>query len=125
MSIQHVPPAPAPLRREPQAMLFTPGARLAGSSVTAVRCSPPTPNPSPTSTSRASRPRLLTAQEEGLIAGELFPPEYRQQIGPNLVRLDASLTDLARYNGQTATHPAAPAYYNLPGDGLRGPQRPR
>ena len=30
MSIQHVPPAPAPapLEREPQAMLFTPGARL-------------------------------------------------------------------------------------------------
>jgi hypothetical protein len=28
MSIQHVPPAHAPLEREPQAMLFTPGARL-------------------------------------------------------------------------------------------------
>ena len=28
MSIQHTPPAPALLGREPQAMLFTPGARL-------------------------------------------------------------------------------------------------
>src|SRR5690348_5909079 len=28
MSIQPIPPAPAPLRREPHAMLFTPGARL-------------------------------------------------------------------------------------------------
>ena len=28
MSIQHVPPAPALPGREPQAMLFTPGARL-------------------------------------------------------------------------------------------------
>jgi hypothetical protein len=56
-------------------------------------------------------PDLLTAQEEALIAGQLFPPEYRQQIGPNLVRLDAFLTDLARYTGQSHGHPAVPAYY--------------
>jgi hypothetical protein len=56
-------------------------------------------------------PDLLTGQEEALIAGELFPPEYRQQIGPNLVRLDAFLTDLARYAGHAATEPVAPAYY--------------
>jgi hypothetical protein len=56
-------------------------------------------------------PDLLTAQEEALIAGELFPPEYRQQIGPNLVRLDAFLTDLARYAGHATTEPVAPAYY--------------
>ena len=56
-------------------------------------------------------PGLLTAQDEALIAGELFPPEYRQQIGPNLVRLDAFLTDLARYASHPATQPAAPAYY--------------
>jgi hypothetical protein len=54
---------------------------------------------------------LLTAAEEGLIAGELFPPGYRQQIGPNLVHLDAFLTDLARYAGPPAGQPAAPAYY--------------
>jgi hypothetical protein len=56
-------------------------------------------------------PGLLTAAEETLIAGDLFPPEYRQQIGPNLVRLDAFLTDLARYAGQPAGSPAAPAWY--------------
>jgi hypothetical protein len=56
-------------------------------------------------------PGLLTAQEEALIAGELFRPEYRQQIGPNLVRLDAFLTDLARYAGHDATEPVVPTYY--------------
>jgi hypothetical protein len=58
-------------------------------------------------------PGLLTAQEEALIGGDLFPAEYRRQIGQNLVRLDAFLTDLARY----AAYPlavgcsSAPAYY--------------
>jgi hypothetical protein len=56
-------------------------------------------------------PGLLTAAEEGLIAGELFPPGYRQQIGPNLVHLDAFLTDLARYTAHAPGEPAAPAYY--------------
>jgi hypothetical protein len=56
-------------------------------------------------------PGLLTAAEEGVIVGELFPPEYRQQIGPNLVRLDAFLTDLARYTSRFVGGPAAPAYY--------------
>lgn len=56
-------------------------------------------------------PDLLTAQDEALIAGELFPPEYRQQIGPNLVRLDAFLTDLARYASRPVGAPVAPAYY--------------
>ena len=56
-------------------------------------------------------PGLLTANEEGLIAGDLFPPDYRQQIAPNLVRLDAFLTDLACYAGRPASDPAAPAYY--------------
>jgi hypothetical protein len=57
-----------------------------------------------------AEPGLLTAAEEGLIGGELFPPDYRHQISPNLVRLDAFLTDLARYAGQpTAGQPAAPA----------------
>jgi hypothetical protein len=46
-----------------------------------------------------------------VIAGELFPPWYRHQIGPNLVRLDAFLTDLARYAGQRGGYPDAPAYY--------------
>ena len=54
-------------------------------------------------------PGLLTAQQEALIGGDLFPPEYRQQIGPNLVRLDAFLTDLARYAGHAAAELPAPA----------------
>ncbi|HEY6275763.1 MAG TPA: hypothetical protein VIX86_05485, partial [Streptosporangiaceae bacterium] len=55
---------------------------------------------------------LLTAQEEALIAGDLFPAEYRHQIGPNLVRLDAFLTDLARYPGRSFARPAGgTAYY--------------
>jgi hypothetical protein len=57
-------------------------------------------------------PGLLTAQEEMLVGGDLFPAAYRQQIGPNLVRLDAFLADLARYAGHTqAAPPPAPAYY--------------
>jgi hypothetical protein len=56
-------------------------------------------------------PGLLTAKEEGLIGGNLFPPDYRQQIGPNLVRLDAFLTDLARFAGHPGGQSAAPAYY--------------
>jgi hypothetical protein len=40
-------------------------------------------------------PALLTAQEEMLTGGDLFPAAYRQQIGPNLARLDAFLADLA------------------------------
>jgi hypothetical protein len=56
-------------------------------------------------------PGLLTGREEALIAGDLFPPEYRHQIGSNLVRLDAFLTDLARYAGHPVSGPAAPAYY--------------
>jgi hypothetical protein len=55
---------------------------------------------------------LLTPQEQTHIGGELFPAGYRKEIGPNLVRLDAFLTDLARYtsadgapDGQPATAP--------------------
>ena len=56
-------------------------------------------------------PGILTAPEQARIAGDLFPPDYQHQIGPNLVRLDAFLTDLARYAGHAAPEPAAPAYY--------------
>jgi hypothetical protein len=35
-------------------------------------------------------PGLLSPHEEALIGGDLCPTGYRQQIGPNLVRLDAS-----------------------------------
>jgi hypothetical protein len=57
-------------------------------------------------------PGLLTAQEEMLAGGDLFPAAYRTQIGPNLVRLDAFLADLARYAGPAqAAPPPGPAYY--------------
>src|SRR5580698_7924032 len=61
-------------------------------------------------------PGLLSAREETLIGGDLFAAEYRRQIGPNLVRLDAFLADLARYAGHSPAAPVAgggarPAYY--------------
>jgi len=57
-------------------------------------------------------PGVLSPQEEGLIAGNLFPVSYLQQIGPNLVRLEAFLADLARYVSHTPpSSPPAPAYY--------------
>jgi hypothetical protein len=60
-------------------------------------------------------PGLLTAQEEALIRGELFPATYRQQTGANLVRLDAFLTDLAQYAGgdgaPAGAAAAAPGYF--------------
>jgi hypothetical protein len=57
-------------------------------------------------------PGLLAAGEEALIVGDLFPAEYRRQIGPNLVRLDAFLADLALYAGHPQpAPPPAPAYY--------------
>jgi hypothetical protein len=56
---------------------------------------------------------LLSAEEEARIGGGLFPASYQQQIGPNLIRLEAFLTDLARYTGPGPAAPAAPppAYY--------------
>jgi hypothetical protein len=61
-------------------------------------------------------PGLLSAREEALIGGDLFAAEYRRQIGPNLVRLDAFLAELARYAGRSPAAPGAggdarPAYY--------------
>jgi hypothetical protein len=53
-------------------------------------------------------PGLLGEQEKAQITGELFPAGYRQQIGPNLVRLDAFLTDLARYTGDASGSGDAP-----------------
>ncbi len=42
---------------------------------------------------------LLSAAECELIAGDLFPPGYREQVTANLIRLDAVLADLAAYGG--------------------------
>jgi hypothetical protein len=43
------------------------------------------------------QPGVLTAQETELVQGTLFSDSYRGQIGSSLVRLDAFLSDLARY----------------------------
>jgi hypothetical protein len=65
----------------------------------------------------------LTGAEQALIAGELFPAEYRRQVEPNLVRVEAFLADLARHD----TDPAGPAagVPDLRRAGVRGAQRPR
>jgi len=59
-------------------------------------------------------PGVLAAAEKQQITGELFPSGYREQIAPNLVRLDAFLTDLARYAGADRASggaPSAPGYF--------------
>jgi hypothetical protein len=67
----------------------------------------------------ADRPAVLSPAEQALISAELFPPEYRRQIEPNLVRIEAFLTALAQHTdpasagspGQPAATPEPPAYY--------------
>ena len=62
----------------------------------------------------ADRPSVLSQQEQALISGELFPAEYRRQIEPNLVRIEAFLTALAQHTeppGQAPATPEPPAYY--------------
>ena len=54
---------------------------------------------------------LLTAVEAELIAGDLFRDAYRTQITPSLVRLDAFVSDLARYTGLGAPQQARPTWY--------------
>ena len=62
------------------------------------------------------RPAVLSAAEQALISAELFPPEYRRQIEPNLVRIEAFLTTLAQHTdvagtGQAPAAPQPPTYY--------------
>jgi hypothetical protein len=52
---------------------------------------------------------LLSAGEYELIAGELFPLGYREQVTANLIRLDAVLSDLAAYGADG--WPAQQAHY--------------
>jgi hypothetical protein len=62
---------------------------------------------------------VLSQDEQALISAELFPPEYRRQIEPNLVRIEAFLTALAQHAdlastgqpGQPPATPEPPAYY--------------
>ncbi|MCW2910552.1 MAG: hypothetical protein JWL68_5341 [Actinomycetia bacterium] len=62
----------------------------------------------------AERPAVLSPAEQALISSELFPPEHRRQIEPNLVRIEAFLTALAQHTeppGQPPAAPEPPAYY--------------
>lgn len=52
---------------------------------------------------------ILSPAEQDLLAGDLFPPEYRQQITASLIRLDAVLAELAAYAADG--WPAQPARY--------------
>jgi hypothetical protein len=54
------------------------------------------------------RARLLTAAESAAVTGELFPADYRRQIEPNLVRIEAFLAGLARYAGPAGAEAPGP-----------------
>jgi hypothetical protein len=58
------------------------------------------------------RAGVLTTAERAALAGELFAPEYRRQIEPNLVRIEAFLAGLAGRADAGDAPPAAlrPAY---------------
>jgi len=56
-------------------------------------------------------PGLLTAVEAEHIGGDLLGEAYRTQAGPSLVRLDAFISDLARYAPAGTSHPLSPAWY--------------
>jgi hypothetical protein len=58
-------------------------------------------------------PGLLSSREQATASGGLFPAGYQQQIIGNLVRLDAFLSDLARYTryAPVLSPPPAPAWY--------------
>ena len=53
----------------------------------------------------------LTPAEQALITAEMFPTAYRHQIEPNLVRIEAFLSDLAQHAGSLAAGPQPPAYF--------------
>ena len=62
----------------------------------------------------AAGPPVLSPDEQALISAGLFPAEYRRQIEPNLVRIEAFLTALAQHTelpGQPPATPEPPAYY--------------
>jgi hypothetical protein len=62
---------------------------------------------------RPAEPGMLTEQEMHLIGGKLFGDSYQTQIGTNLVRLDAFLSDLARYAGTGPAASPQPAYCTM------------
>jgi hypothetical protein len=62
---------------------------------------------------RPGPPGLLTPGEADLIRGTLFPDSYKTQIGTNLVRLDAFLSELARHTGTGPPLAPDPAHCTL------------
>ena len=56
---------------------------------------------------------VLSEQERQLIGGKLFGDSYQTQIGVNLVRLDAFVSDLAKYAGTGPAGAPPPAYCTL------------
>ncbi len=66
------------------------------------------------------RPAVLSPEEEALISAELFPPEYRRQIEPNLVRIEAFLTALAQHTDLGGPGPAGRGGPGLAGTGQPG-----
>jgi len=63
---------------------------------------------------RPAEPGLLSAEETHLIGGKLFGENYQNQIGTSLLRLDAFVSDLARYAGAgPVAAPPPPAYCTL------------
>jgi hypothetical protein len=59
---------------------------------------------------RTPPPGLLAPGEDDFIKGPLFGTDYKPQIAANLVRLDAFLSDLARYDRGGFPDTRAPAY---------------
>jgi hypothetical protein len=66
-----------------------------------------------TALGRTGPPGMLTEQEISLIQGSLFGQDYKTQIGANLVRLDAFLSDLARHTGTGPPQAPPPAWCTL------------
>ena len=61
-----------------------------------------------TALGHADRPAVLSPGEQAQISSDLFPAEYRRQIEPNLVRIEAFLTALAQHTEQPGQPPVTP-----------------
>jgi hypothetical protein len=79
---------------------------LAGGGITPARLAAATE----TALGRPVPPGLLTDEEADRIGGSLFGASYKSQIGANLVRLDAFVSELARFAGTGPPAAPDPAY---------------
>lgn len=64
-----------------------------------------------TALGHTSRGGPLTTAECALVIEETFPAGYRQQVEPNLVRIEAFLTTLARLSPAEPAAASRPAAY--------------